>query len=179
MVRIVTLAADTGYLRPYDATMRELLRIVKENPWIDLSPVSVGPFSRAMLFVGRCFRLEEPTTKYYLSSWVDLANNFLDKYNMETIAGDALIAAVIAASDVPYRLPDRYGQVAELGLDQYRGRKNNNAWRELNVTPLRPPLPPRNAIRRVEGRPLPKVTISQRDPATGHWREIGDGGPFR
>src|SRR5271165_4867835 len=121
MIRIVESPADTGYLSPNAETMADLLRIVKGNPWIDLSAVGLGSFSRAILFVGRCFRLEEPTTKYYLSGWVDLANNYLDKYNLETIAGDALIAAVIAASDVPYRLPDRYGQVAELGLDQYRG----------------------------------------------------------
>ncbi len=176
-MRIVEMAADTGYLRPDGETMRELLAIVKTNPWINLSAVTDGPFSRAMLFVGRCFRLDQPSTKYYLSGWVDLANNFLDRCGMAAdIAGDALIAAVIGAADVPYRLPDgRYGQIAELGLDEHIGRKNSNAWRLLNARPLRSPLAPRGVI---AGQSIPRPKIYQED-AAGQMREIAEGEPMR
>ena len=159
--RITELPPQTGYLRPHDEALREVLRIVKANPFgLDLSAVEEGPFSRAMLFVGLCFRLDQPSTKYYLSGWVDFANDFLDRQGMAAdIAANSLIAAVIAASDVPYRLPDaRYGQVAEIGLDRFVGKANTNGWRLLSTRPLRAPLPPR-IVANAFGPPQPGARV--------------------
>jgi hypothetical protein len=118
-----------------------------------------------MLFVGHCFRRDEPSTKYDLAGWTDLCNNYLDRRGLLADADSlALIAAVIGAGDVSYRLADfeRYGQPVELGLDLYTGRKNTepNAWRLLKTSPLRPPLPSRYAVKLPAGRspiPAPKI----------------------
>jgi hypothetical protein len=79
---------------------------------------------------------------------------------------------VIAASDVPYRLPDgRYGQVAELALDRFSGKKTTNAWRLLKGSPLRPPLAPRLALKLPAGRVIPRPRVFQEDSA-GVMREV-------
>jgi hypothetical protein len=172
-MKVIELPMDTGYLRPHAEAMAELLRIVQANEWIDLRAVKQGPFGRAMEFVGRCFRLDQPSTKYYLSGWVDYANDYMDRCGLfADIDGDSLLAAVIAASDVPYRLPDgRYGQVAELALDRFSGKKTTNAWRLLKGSPLRPPLAPRLALKLPAGRVIPRPRVFQEDSA-GVMREV-------
>ena len=169
-MRIITLEMDTGYLHPHAEALSELLRIVQGNPWVDLSAVREGPFGRAMQFVGHCFRLDQPTAKYYLSGWVDHCNAYLDRCGLlADVEGDALLAAVIAQSDVPYRLADfgRYGQPVELGIDMYVGRKTSNAWRLLKTTPLRAPSPSRYAVELPEGRPpIPRPKVFRDGMAT-------------
>lgn len=58
----------------------------------------------------------------------------------------AVLAAIIAHNDVPYRLSDnRLGQPLEVGLNPFSGdARCSNAWRDvLAGRPLKAPLPPR------------------------------------
>jgi len=177
MVRITTELPSTGYQRPTDQELRQLAAIVyaayPNNP-----PISERTFSLAMFAVGRMFRTVDTVSKLYFPAWVDIINTFLDTHDLPAIGGAGVFAAVIGHNDIPVRLGNsRYGQMLEIGLDQYAGAKCSNSWRGvLAGAPLLEPLPPRGVERRVEGRPIPHVRISQRGH-DGLMHEIPDGRP--
>jgi hypothetical protein len=92
-------------------------------------------FKSAFYAIGLMLRLAEPTQKISFSTHVDRINDSLRKRGHMEVEGDVIMAAVIAWNDSDYRLQgSRYGQVAEVALDPWRGRAPSDSWRRLLLT---------------------------------------------
>jgi hypothetical protein len=156
-VRITTILPSTGFERPSSEQLRELLRRVLEEH--ELPAISEAQFSRAFWATGFQFRLEAPDVSLHFHSHVDSANNLLSQYGYGEIDGAAALAAIVAHSDIPYRLANRdQGQLLEVALNPFSGIKCTNRWRAvLAGEPLREPLPPKGIPRhQTEVIPRPK-----------------------
>lgn len=87
------------------------------------------------------------------------------------MSGPALLAAIIAHNDIPYRLANlAVGQLLEVGLDRYSGSQCMNAWRDvLAGRPLIAPLPPTTVRQHVY--PVATPRIYRQEPS-GEMREL-------
>jgi hypothetical protein len=176
-MRITTLLPSTGFERPSSEQLRELLRHVLDEH--ELPPISEGEFARAFWATGFQFRLAEPDASLHFYTHVGHCNDFLSQYRYGEIDGAAVLAAVIAHSDFPYRLADRgKGQLLEIGMNPYSGIKCSNAWRSvLRGEPLRAPLEPRGVTKAPsDSLPRPKFyeadsqgRMIEFDPAKHAW----------
>ena len=80
----------------------------------------------------------------------DLAN-FLARHDMQEVAGELVMAAVLGHGDIVWRCASAKGSVLEIGIHQYVGRRCSNAWAALlKGQPLLEPVKPRS--RRYEER---------------------------
>jgi hypothetical protein len=139
---ITTLLPDTGYQAPNADELPKLHAIVlRVHPGLN-APMS--EFSRAMFAAGCFFRTAAPDRSRYFSTWLDRANEILAQAGSSSIGGGSLLGALIAHADVCWRAENRdAGQMLEVGLNQYRGARCQNSWRDvLAGQPLRPSLPP-------------------------------------
>lgn len=156
-MRITTLLPSTGFERPTGAELRALLKIVRTEH--ELPPIGEGEFARAFWAVGFQFRLAEPDTSLHFQSHVDHCNNLLSRYNHGETDGAAVLAAIVAHSDIPYRLADRAkGQLLEIGMNPFSGIGCANTWRAvLAGQPPMTPLPPKPIpLRPVNSVPRPR-----------------------
>ena len=153
---------STGFERPSADQLRELLKRVRAEH--ELPPISESAFGRAMWATGFQFRLAEPDTSIHFYAHVDHCNNFLLQYNHGEVDGGAVLAAIVAHSDIPYRLADRgKGQLLEVGLNPYSGIRCTNRWRDvLAGQPLMTPLPPK-AIPRRPANSVPRPKFYQEE----------------
>jgi hypothetical protein len=171
MTTISTSLPSTGFEQPSDKQLLALLKIVlgaREGlrDHAAQTPDFEMEFARAFVAVGYAFRLREPSTARYFHAFVEDANTLLRTYwTAKAVSGTALITAIIAHGDVPWRPANRaVGQLLEVGLDPYSGIRCSNAWREiLKGRPLRDPLPPRKVF--VEAvTPTPVTVFKQNRP---------------
>lgn len=170
MTEISYAAPATRYEAPDDKQLAALLKIVEAANAGWTSKVELDEFRLAMAAVGAMWRLDAPSTQYSFSHFLDEANIMLRRHGQ--INGPAFLRAIVAHNDVPYRLQDRrVGEVLALGLDLYSGRPCSNAWRGvLKGDPLRPPLPPREFLRRA-AEPSP-IRYFQED-RRGRMQQVG------
>ena len=123
---------QTKFERPNASEAAGLLRIVKSEyrrkDWFD--GVGEAEFARALIGVGvGMWRLREPTAKVYFE-----------------VSGDAVLAAIIATAEMPWRRADRsLGQLLEVALNRDAGLPYENKWRDLltGTANLLTPLPAR------------------------------------
>ena len=158
-VTVTISVPRTGFQRPTADELQELARRVDdEHDW--LVPCSEDAFARAFTAVGFMFRLPEPSRKLAFSAHVNSANSVLERLGLSGVAGNALLAAMIAHSDVPWRAQAMHlGQPLECGLHPFAGRPCSNAYRRvLAGEPLTPPLPPR-PLPGAPSVPLPRFSI--------------------
>lgn len=140
---------QTKFERPNASEAAGLLRIVKSEyrgkDWFD--GVGEAEFARALIGVGvGMWRLREPTAKVYFVSHVDAANDILALLGMAEVSGDAVLAAIIATAEIPWRRADRsLGQLLEVALNRDAGLPYENKWRDLltGTANLLTPLPAR------------------------------------
>lgn len=185
MTTITTALPSTGFEQPSGEQVLALMRVVYgAQPALRESAETVDDFEmefgRAFVAVGYAFRLSEPSTSRYFHSFVDDANTLLRTYwTAKPVSGTALLAAVIAHGDVPWRPANRaVGQLLEVGLDPHAGVRCSNAWRQiLEGRPLRAPLPPRKLFREAA---LPSAVRVYRQERPGSpWSDVsGADGPL-
>ena len=88
------------------------------------------------------------------------------------VDGRAVMAAIIAHNDIPYRLGDRrVGQPLEVGLDPHSGIRCSNAWKDILAgRPLKAPLPPRRMFQEMAS-PSPMRVYRQERPGDA-WADV-------
>ena len=145
MVKIREMLPATGYASPSPSEFVELAGIVRrECLWID--PFGDAEFARAFLAVGYSFRLADTDRSAMFYTHIDRCNDFLSSLDLPAVSGPAVLAAIVAHNDIPYRRHDGgKGQLLEVGLSRFGpGRTCSNAWRGLlRGEALKPPLPAR------------------------------------
>jgi hypothetical protein len=143
-VTVTVSVAQTGFQRPTAEQLLALSEIVwREHAWLD--QCSEAAFERAFLGVGYMYRLDEPSRKLAFYSHVDNCNDVLQRLGLRAVEGAAVLAAILAHGDIPWRAHNpRRGQMLEVALAPFTGRKCNNRWRAvLTGEPLLPSLPSR------------------------------------
>jgi hypothetical protein len=170
-----------GVDMPSAAELERLLSIVTDAvdmPRLDNpSREILDEFRRAFYSVGRLGRLPEPSADRYFMSTVDDANEILRAHRLQTIEGDAMLAAALAWGDVVWRAPDKaIGQLQEIGLARLnQGAPARPVWREILAgrADVLPPLPPRNMHASSSSYPEPRVRIRY-----GDGREVDPAAPL-
>jgi hypothetical protein len=150
---ITELSADLGFEAPTEREFKALMRIVQAahaatRKFVEETDEAERQLWLAFAAVGHLWRRREPDTTRYFGSHVDDVNAVLRRRWGITTSVDAraVLAAIIAHNDVPYRLGDnKVGQPLEAGLNAFCGdARCSNAWRDvLAGRPLKAPLPPR------------------------------------
>jgi hypothetical protein len=181
MVTITHALNDTGFGEmPTDKELASLLKIVlaahadiarAAAPHVDFAE----QFRNAFLAVGYLFRLDQPNSKRFFSAFVEDAGEWLVRLGRAPVSGPAFLAAVIAHGDVPFRKADeQIGQLLEVGLDPYSGRRCKRGWRDIlrGERSLLPPTPPPSAGRH-PSEYAPRPRIYQED-SSGNMQPIGD-----
>jgi hypothetical protein len=155
MTTITIELPSTGFESPDADELGKLARIVHaaDPAFPDFSePDAIDEFARAFVAAGYFFRLPAPCTTRYFASILDDANVFLTtRLRWQAIGGRAFLAAIVAASDVPWRRAEpAIGQLLEVGLDPFSGLRTRNRWRGLidGTANLIAPTPPPPALRR-------------------------------
>lgn len=122
--------------------------------------------------------MAEPNAGRYFSHWVDLADERLAMVDRDAIRGDALLIAIVAHADIPYR-PAAYlaGQPLEAGVSEHAGRPCSNAWRKVLAGEfgLLKPTPPRQLAREA----ITPPRVWRIDPAGALHPDESYGGEWR
>jgi hypothetical protein len=150
---------SNGFVRPTVQELQTLAdRVYDEHEWLD--PCCGDSFARAFVAIGCMYRLAEPSRKLAFSSHVENVGDVLGRMGMRGVPGNAVLAAIIGHGDIAWRAQDlRVGQLLEVALDPYVGRKCNNRWRAvLQGEPLLPSLPPRT-LPGGPSVPLPRFSV--------------------
>jgi hypothetical protein len=164
MMRIVTLAPQTGLAMPNDDELAKLMAIVlTAHSW--LAGFDLAEFRRSFWAQGKCYRTAAPDKSRYFQSWVDDANALLERFDKRGVEGASFLAACLAAGDVVWQRADpSVGALLELGLNQYTGRPCSNAWRSvLRGQPLLEPVTP--GVVRAPSNAIPRPRFYQEDSA--------------
>jgi hypothetical protein len=140
---------STNFERPNLEELKRLFGIVVRRYPVELADVDLQEFGRAFYAAGHCFRLPAPDPTRSFSWFVDhLSGWLIDTFGCGGISGSALFVAVVAHSDIPYRVGNKSGEIPELALDPYGVKgapcERPNRWRLiLEGAPLRLPVSPR------------------------------------
>jgi hypothetical protein len=103
-------------------------------------------FVAAFRFVGDLRRTEQTDKQHSISWWLDQGKDWLAarQISPSRLLGPDFLLAVVAHNDVPYTSGDvKIGQLWEVGLDLYNGKRPSGAWREALAGRVRAPTPPR------------------------------------
>ena len=149
------LPIDLGFEAPTERQFKQLMSIVcaahpPTRKFADETEDADRELWHAFAAIGYLWRLDAPDTSRYFQSHVDDVNSVLkSRWMARQVDGRAVMAAIIAHNDIPYRPADRkVGQPLEVALDPHAGFKCSNAWRAvLQGAPIRSPLPPREIFR--------------------------------
>jgi hypothetical protein len=161
---ITELPVDLGFEAPTEREFKALVKIVQAahaptRKFADETEDAGRQLWHAFAAVGYLWRRAAPDTSRYFDSHVEDVNAVLkSRWMARQVDGRAVMAAIIAHNDIPYRLGDRrVGQPLEVALDPHAGFNCSNAWRAvLQGAPLRSPLPPRDIFRQSAGpSPIP------------------------
>jgi hypothetical protein len=176
--RVTYSLPNTGFQCPSEDEMARLLRLTDAGaPWLGLAAsTGLDEFGRAFRAVGYMYRRAEPDTKRSFSHFLDAANLMLQqRQGGADVSATALLAAILAHADVPWRRADRgCGQLLEVALDIHHGRPCVNNWRGLltGERSLLPSLPPRgDRAQRAEAQR--QVSFYQKTPS-GDFRRMAD-----
>jgi len=173
MTVIHTALPATGFIRPDEAQLGKLFKIVSAAHPGFARTVELAAFSRAFVAVGYLWRLAEPSTKHSFAHRLDHVNETLTRFGEAAISGPALMCAVLAHGDIAWRQADPHaGQLLEVALDPYSGRRCSNTWRALlsGEANLLPPTPPPPLLQR-QTEPSPVRIFKQRPD--GEMRPVG------
>ena len=91
-------------------------------------------FEASFLAVGNMRRLARPSTKFYLSAHIQLAETILRRLGRPmSLRANPFVAAALAHHDVPVSGIGRMheGIVVEVGLDEFNGTLATDAWRRI------------------------------------------------
>ncbi len=157
MTAISYAAPATGAEMPSPTELVALQNIVlSAHPW--LTGFNARELGAGFWVTTRLFRTSVPDSTRYFASLVDEANAMLAQAGMPATSGPALLAAIIASGDVQWRRANpATGDVLEVGLNAYGGRKATNAWHSIlaGTSNLLSPVAPRDPARDNLNRPLP------------------------
>jgi hypothetical protein len=175
-VRVTYSLPATGFECPSEVEMGRLMRVVDAGaPWLGLAAVGLDEFGRAFRAVGYMYRRAEPDTSHAFSYFIDAANDTLQqRQGGADVSAIALLAAIVAHADVPWRRADRgCGQLLEVALDVHHGLPCVNNWRglltgERNLLPGLPPRGDRAAIAAAQR----QVSFFKQTP-DGEFRPVG------
>jgi hypothetical protein len=184
MTTITYSLPNTGYAPPSKDEARRLWHIV-DAAYPDLgliASVDEQEFRRAFSAVGLMYRRDTPDERHALTYFLDSANELISQHlKGSSVSGCALLGAVHAHCDIPWRKPDRsLGQLLEIGLDPYVGRRSENHWRGLldGTRNLMQPTPPRSEFVQRAGQGQQKATFWRRGES-GEARAIRPDEPLR
>jgi hypothetical protein len=172
------LPVDLGFEAPTERQFKALMKIVQAahaptRKFADETEDAGRQLWHAFAALGYLWRRATPDTSRYFDSHVDDVNAVLRSRWMATaVDGRAVMAAIIAHNDIPYRPGDRtVGQPLEVALNPHAGFKCSNSWRAvLQGAPLRSPLPPREIFRQ-SAAPSP-IRVFQEE-RFGQFQQVG------
>jgi hypothetical protein len=134
MTTITTMSPRTGFVAPSEEQAAALARVVDSaHPWLGLiSTTDLQEFRRALVVVGRMWRLETPSKKHPFSHFLDAGNEMLREWGSESVSGNALMGGIIGHSDVAWIRPEpKAGVVLAVALDEFAGKPCSNRWRDV------------------------------------------------
>jgi hypothetical protein len=102
-------------------------------------------FVSAFRFVGDLRRTEQTDKQHAISWWLDQGKNWLTarQISPSTLRGPDFLLACIAHNDVAFIPANEQGQMWEVGVDMYNGKRPSGAWREALAGRIRASTPPR------------------------------------
>ncbi len=175
---ITELPVDLGFEAPTERQFKALMKTVQAahaptRKFADETEDADRELWHAFAALGYLWRRAAPDTSRYFGSHVDDVNAVLkSRWMARPVDGRAVMAAIIAHNDIPYRLGDRrVGQPLEVGLDPHSGIRCSNAWKDILAgRPLKAPLPPRRMFQETAS-PSPMRVYRQERPGDA-WADV-------
>jgi hypothetical protein len=140
------MPGESDLRRLFDLTCARFPKLVAAGEKQHWSDDELFPrFISAFRFVGDLRRTEETDTRHALPWWLDQGKSWLTARQIlpAALRGPDFLLGCIAHNDVSFTPANEQGQMWEVGVDMYNGRRASDAWRETISGRLRTPTPPR------------------------------------